>query len=45
MKDIRCSLGWHKPLKRQVEDSQYYECARCGKQMDSTGPGGTWTRS
>jgi hypothetical protein len=36
MKDIRCSLGLHKYVKKQIEDSQYWTCARCGKD----GPGG-----
>jgi hypothetical protein len=44
MKDIRCILGWHKLLKKQVEDSQYFECARCGKPLDSGGVGGVGHR-
>jgi hypothetical protein len=31
MKDVRCLIGWHDWVKRQVEDSQYVECRRCGK--------------
>ena len=31
MKDIRCRIGWHDYAKKQIEDSQYVECRRCGK--------------
>lgn len=31
LKDIRCSVGWHTWVKRQIEDSQYVVCVRCGK--------------
>jgi hypothetical protein len=31
MKDIRCTLHWHAWVKKQIEDSQYVVCARCGK--------------
>lgn len=31
MKDVRCMLGMHKWLKRQIEDSQYLLCTRCGR--------------
>lgn len=40
MKDVRCALGMHKWLRRQIEDSQYLLCARCGrdKPMVPAGP-------
>lgn len=31
MKDVRCMLGMHKWQRRQVEDSQYLACVRCGR--------------
>lgn len=31
MKDIRCAIGWHAWVMRQIEDSQYVQCRRCGK--------------
>ena len=31
MKDIRCMVGMHQWQKKQIEDSQYVACARCGK--------------
>jgi hypothetical protein len=31
MKDLRCILGWHHWVRRQIEDSQYQECSRCGR--------------
>jgi hypothetical protein len=34
MKDIRCLVGAHAWKKRQVEDSAYLECRRCGRQTD-----------
>jgi hypothetical protein len=37
MKDVRCLLGWHAWVKRQVEDSQYAECKRCGKDRPAWG--------
>jgi hypothetical protein len=27
--DIRCRLGWHAWVKKQVEESQYLECTHC----------------
>lgn len=31
MKDVRCLFGLHKWQKKQIEDSQYVTCRRCGK--------------
>lgn len=31
MTSVRCRIGWHHWVKRQIEDSQYVVCARCGK--------------
>ena len=31
MKDLRCALGLHAYVKKQIEDSQYVACRRCGK--------------
>ena len=31
MKDIRCVIGWHAWVKKQIEDSQYKHCRRCDK--------------
>ena len=42
MKDIRCLLGYHDYVKKQVEDSQYLECRRCGKDAP-TKPGDAGT--
>ena len=30
MKDIRCLVGYHDYVKKQIEDSQYLECRQCG---------------
>ena len=30
MKDIRCLVGYHDYVKKQIEDSQYLRCRRCG---------------
>jgi hypothetical protein len=40
MKDVRCLLGIHKWRRRQIEQSQYFACARCSKERDpaSFGP-------
>jgi Prophage protein (DUF1660) len=42
MKDVRCMLGMHRWAKRQVEDSQYVLCTRCGRdrQTNAAGPMG-----
>lgn len=31
MKDVRCLIGVHHWVKRQIENSQYVTCSRCGK--------------
>lgn len=31
MKDVRCMIGAHHWVKRQIENSQYVTCSRCGK--------------
>lgn len=31
MKDVRCIIGAHRWVKRQIEDSQYVTCRRCGR--------------
>lgn len=31
MKDVRCVIGVHHWVKRQIENSQYVTCSRCGK--------------
>jgi len=31
MKDIRCLVGLHHWQKKQIEESQYVACRRCGK--------------
>lgn len=38
VKDLRCMLGWHDYKRRQTEDSQYFECARCGKDRPGNRP-------
>jgi hypothetical protein len=38
MKDLRCLLGWHDYKRRQIEDSQYFECARCHKERPGNRP-------
>jgi hypothetical protein len=38
MKDIRCLVGYHDYVKKQIEDSQYLRCRRCGTD-DPTKPG------
>lgn len=43
VKDLRCMLGMHKWRKRQVEDSQYLACARCGRERNTIPPGPTGT--
>lgn len=35
MKDIRCAVGLHAWVLRQIEDSQYVTCRRCGKDRHS----------
>ena len=37
MKDVRCMLGWHAFQRRQVEDSQFMECRRCGQDRPPPG--------
>lgn len=39
MKDLRCLVGMHRWLRRQVEDSQYFTCGRCGKERNATPAG------
>jgi len=31
VRDLRCLLGLHRWRKKQIEDSQYVTCRRCGK--------------
>jgi hypothetical protein len=31
MRDLRCVLGMHKYVRKQIEDSQFLECQRCGR--------------
>jgi hypothetical protein len=31
MTDLRCLFGLHKWQKKQIEDSQFFQCSRCGK--------------
>ena len=38
MKDIGCLIGYDDYAKKQIEDSQYLECRRCGKDA-ATKPG------
>ena len=38
MKSVRCLLGWHTWAQRQVEDSQYLRCVRCGADRAALGP-------
>ncbi len=40
MKDVRCALGMHKWIRRQIEDSQFLVCSRCGRDRatDPAGP-------
>jgi len=36
-KSVRCRLGWHKWIKRNVDGGgQYLACARCGKEDHGT---------
>ena len=45
MKDIRCLVGYHDYVKKQIEDSQYLQCRRCGKDKPShvhQSPGVGW---
>ena len=45
VKDIRCMIGLHAWVKRQVEDSQYKHCRRCDKDAPvhvHMSPGGGW---
>jgi len=39
MKDLRCLVGFHRWQRRQVEDSQYLVCARCGRERDTVSSG------
>ncbi len=43
MKDLRCTVGLHRWMKRHVEDSVYLQCERCGRETDAPtrGPMGT----
>lgn len=40
MKDVRCVVGRHKWQRRQIEDSRYLACTRCGRERNTvpTGP-------
>ena len=42
VKDIRCMIGYHDYVKKQIEDSQFLECRRCGKDAP-TKPGDAGT--
>jgi hypothetical protein len=42
MRDIRCLIGYHDYVKKQIEDSQYLECRRCGRDAP-TKPGDAGT--
>jgi hypothetical protein len=37
VKDLRCLLGMHTWQKKQIEDSQYLVCRRCGKDRPAAG--------
>ena len=41
MKDPRSLVNWHKFLRKHAPDTTgwYYECRRCGKQVDDLNPG------
>ncbi len=41
MRDPRCLLSWHKFLRLHAPDTEgwYYECRRCGKQVDDLNRG------
>jgi hypothetical protein len=31
VKNLRCLLGMHTWQKKQIEDSQFFQCRRCGR--------------
>ena len=39
MKDVRCTVGWHRWQKRYVENSQYVVCTRCGRERNTVPAG------